>query len=274
MILVNGETRSEIPATDRGLAYGDGVFRTFPAREGRPLLWPRQYAKLAHDAAVLKLNVPQPEVLERDVRAVSKDHDACAVKIILTRGSGLRGYAYRGDEQTTRIVSAGPIPPHTRKRRAGGVKVRRCSLRLSPQPALAGIKHLNRLENVLARAEWSDPDIAEGILCDTEGHVISGTMSNIFVVADGTLATPKLDRCGVAGVTRDRVIDAARRNGVQCVVTTLSWTDVLAADEVFVVNSLAGAWPVCDIDGKVRAPGGVTRAVQRWLELEDDVEVL
>lgn len=274
MMLVNGETRSEIPATDRGLAYGDGVFRTFPAREGRPLLWPRQYKKLAHDAAVLKLHVPRPEVLERDVRAVSKDHEACAVKIILTRGSGVRGYGYHGDEQASRIVSAGPLPPHARERRARGVKVRLCTLRLGPQPALAGIKHLNRLENVLARAEWSDPDIAEGILCDNEGHVIAGTMSNIFVVVEGTLATPGLDLCGVAGVTRDRVIDAARHNGVPCVVTTLSWKDVLAADEVFVVNSLAGAWPVCDMDGQARPPGDLTRAVQRWLELEDDVEVL
>jgi 4-amino-4-deoxychorismate lyase len=104
--------------------------------------------------------------------------------------------------------------------------------------------------------------------------VISGTMSNLFVALDGTLATPRLDLCGVAGVTRDRVIDAARRAGVRCVVKTLSWTDVLAAHEVFLVNSLASAWPVRAIDGEARAPGEVTRAVQRWLELEDDAQVL
>jgi 4-amino-4-deoxychorismate lyase len=274
MILVNGEAHSEIPATDRGLAYGDGVFRTFPSRQGRPLVWRRQYAKLAHDAAALKLQTPNVDVLEREVRAVSKDHEGCAVKILLTRGSGARGYGYRGDEHVTRIVSAGPLPPRIAERQAGGVKVRLCSLRLAAQPALAGIKHLNRLENVLARAEWNEPDIAEGILCDTQGHVISGTMSNVFVVLDGTLATPRLDLCGVAGVTRERVIDAARRAGMPCVVKTLSWTDVLAAHEVFLVNSLAGAWPVCAIDGEARALGEVTRAVQRWLEFEDDAEVL
>jgi 4-amino-4-deoxychorismate lyase len=272
MIFVNGEARPEIPATDRGLAYGDGVFRTFAAREGRPVLWQRHYAKLAHDAAVLKLDVPHADVLEEDVRAVCKDHVACTVKIMLTRGTGARGYGYRGDEKATRIVSAGQIPPHAHERRAQGVKVRLCALRLAVQPALAGIKHLNRLENVLARAEWDDARIAEGILRDSEGHVICGTMTNVFIAMDGVLATPGLDRCGVAGVTRDRVIEAAHRNGMPCVVTTLSWTEVLAADEVFLVNSLAGAWPVCDIDGEARAPGEVTRAVQRWLELEDDAE--
>src|SRR4051812_7344710 len=98
MILVNSEARSEISVMDRGLAYGDGVFRTLPARDGRPLLWPRHYAKLAHDAGVLKLQIPEADVLENDVRAVCKDHAECAVKIVLTRGHGPRGYAYRGDE--------------------------------------------------------------------------------------------------------------------------------------------------------------------------------
>jgi len=274
MILVNGEARSEIPATDRGLAYGDGIFRTFPAQDGRPLLWRRQYAKLAHDAAVLKLHVPNADVLEEDVRVLCADREVCAVKIVLTRGSGVRGYGYRGDEAPTRIVSAGPMPPHARERRAQGVKVRLCSMRLAQQPALAGIKHLNRLENVLARAEWNDPGTAEGILCDSEGHVISGTMTNLFIAVGGALATPRLDCCGVAGVTRDRVIDAARRNGLRCVVKTLSWADVLAADEVFLVNSLAGAWPVRDIDGEPRRRRTATRAVQHWLDLEDDAEVL
>ncbi|HZN25130.1 MAG TPA: aminodeoxychorismate lyase [Burkholderiales bacterium] len=270
MILINGEARSEISAMDRGLAYGDGIFRTFPARQGQPLSWRRHYAKLAHDAGVLKLAMPEADVLESEVRAVCKDHGACAVKIVLTRGAGLRGYRYAGDERPTRIVSAGPLPAEAIENRSRGVKVRLCSLRLAAQPALAGVKHLNRLENVLARAEWQDPQIAEGILCDDQGHVISGTMTNIFIAVDGALATPGLDRCGVAGVTRERVMQAAEPNGISCMVTTLSWTDVQGADEVFLVNSLAGAWPVRDLNGEARVPGAMTRAVQQWLDVEDD----
>ena len=270
MILVDGEARPEISAMDRGLAYGDGIFRTLAASEGRPRLWRRHYAKLAHDAARLKLEVPQADVLEREVRTVCQDEGECAVKIIVTRGAGRRGYAYAGDEKPTRIVSAGPLPPGAIGNRASGVKVRVCALRLSAQPALAGVKHLNRLENVLARAEWQDPEIAEGILCDAQGHVIAGTMTNLFIAVDGALATPGLDRCGVAGVTRDRVMEAVGRHGVSCAVTTLSWTDVLGADEVFLVNSLAGVWPVRDLDGEARIPGEMTRTMQQWLEQEDD----
>ena len=270
MILVNGEAHPEISAMDRGLAYGDGIFRTLAAREGRPLLWRRQYAKLVHDAGRLKLQPPEADVLEDEVKTVCKDHGACAVKIILTRGAGRRGYGYGGDEKPTRIVSAGPLPAEAIANRASGVKVRLCSLRLAAQPALAGVKHLNRLENVLARAEWQNPDITEGILCDAQGHVIAGTMTNLFIAVDGALATPGLDRCGVAGVTRERVMEAAERHRVSCAVTTLSWNDVLGADEVFLVNSLAGAWPVRDLDGEARVPGEMTRTVQRWLEQEHD----
>jgi 4-amino-4-deoxychorismate lyase len=272
MILVNGEARNEVSAMDRGLAYGDGVFRTFPARNGKPVQWQRQYAKLARDAAVLKLQVPQPHALEAEVRTVCSSEPACAVKIILTRGPGARGYGYSGEEKCTRIVAAAPLPESASAQRDTGVVVRRCRLRLSHQPALAGVKHLNRLENVLARAEWSDPRIAEGILCDVEGHVIAGTMTNIFIAVDDALATPKVDRCGVAGVTRDRVIEGAGRRGVACAITTLSWSDVVGADEVFVVNSLNGAWPVRDLDGQVRTPGPMTRQVQGWLEQEDDAQ--
>ena len=265
MILVNGEPRSEVSAMDRGLAYGDGVFRTFPAYGGHARQWQRQYAKLARDGATLGLNVPEADILEADVKRVSAHMDRCAVKIIVTRGAGARGYRYR-DQQPTRIVSAGPLPDDLESHRAAGVRVRLCSLRLAQQPALAGVKHLNRLENVLARAEWSDPGIAEGILCDTQGHVIAGTMTNVFIAAQGALATPRLEKCGVAGVTRDRVMEAAEANGVSCSVTALSWSDVLRADEVFLVNSVIGVWPVRDLEGEARNPGPMTRAVQRWLE--------
>jgi len=271
MILVNGEARDQVSAMDRGLAYGDGVFRTFPARNGAPVQWQRQYAKLARDAAVLELRVPQADVLETEVRTVCGDEPACAVKIIVTRGAGARGYRYTAEGGCTRVVTSTPLTENVSAQREG-VAVRRCSLRLAHQPALAGVKHLNRLENVLARAEWSDPRIAEGILCDVEGYVIAGTMTNIFIAVDDALATPRVDRCGVAGVTRERVIEAAALQGVACAVTTLSWSDILGADEVFLVNSLNGAWPVRDLDGQVRMPGPMTRWVQGWLEQADDAQ--
>ena len=273
MILVNGTPSGEVSATDRGLAYGDGVFRTFPARDGGALHWSRQYAKLAHDCTALGIAPPASDVLECDMAAAFADETHAAVKIIVTRGRGRRGYAYDRDAPPTRIViveSGAAYPPAHRE---AGVSVRRCALRLSHQPALAGLKHLNRLENVIARSEWSDPAIAEGILLDVEDGVIGGTMSNLFVVSGGALVTPRLDRCGVAGVTRERAIDAAHRLAITCSAAAISWNDLLDAEEVFLVNSLAGVWPVAAIDGRERAPGPVTRRIQRALNEEDDAQV-
>ena len=274
MILVNGEARSTISATDRGFFYGDGVFRTFPAVDGRPLHWVRHHAKLVHDCAALALRAPDALELERDVATACESRSACTVKIIVTRGSGRRGYACDTDTVATRVVIAEAPSRYPDSYSEAGVRVVLCSLLLGAQPRLAGIKHLNRLENVLARAEWNDGDIAEGILRDLEGHVVGGTMTNLFIVSDGELLTPPLDRCGVAGVTRDRIIDAAAREGMPCRATELSWDAVLAAEEVFLVNSLAGIWPVRTIEGhtRARAPGSVTRRLQAALAREDDAQ--
>ena len=273
MILVNGEARSSVSALDRGLAYGDGVFRTFPAINGEPAHWHRQYAKLAADGAALGITAPSAGILASEVKLACERVPACAVKIILTRGEGARGYRYTGDENTTRVVFAEPLPEGLGERRAKGVAVRLCRTRLGHQPALAGLKHLNRLENVLARAEWSDPEIAEGLLCDIAGNVICGTMTNIFVATGGVIATPGLDLCGVAGVTRDRVLEAARKTGLSCTVTTLNWRDVAAADEVFLVNSIAGIWPIRDLDGQPRVPGRITRELQHVFERDENSKV-
>ena len=144
-----------------------------------------------------------------------------------------------------------------------------CSLRLAHQPALAGIKHLNRLENVLARAEWNDPEIAEGLLQDSAGNVIGGTMSNLFLLARDVLLTPDLGRCGVAGVTRERVIEAARRNGITCRVAAVSLEEVLNSTEAILVNSLIGAWRIRQLGAVTWQQDSMTAMVRRWLD-EDD----
>lgn len=272
MILVNGNETGVVAAADRGLAYGDGVFRTLLVRNGAPQQWPRQRAKLGFDCAALGIAMPEKGSLEQDVTRVCRANRDCALKVIVTRGIGERGYRYAENRVPTRIVLSAPLPSYPPSYAEAGVKVRLCRLQLAHQPALAGIKHLNRLENVLARAEWTDPSIAEGIICDAHAHAIGGTMTNLFIAKNGALVTPGLERCGIAGVTRDRVIDAAARHDAACEVTILSWDDVLAADEIFLVNSLLGVWPVRDIEGETRAPGPLTRAVQSWLNQEDDAK--
>ena len=267
MILVDGVPTAAVHATDRGLGYGDGVFRTMRVRGGIALQWARHYAKLASDCSAIGIRCPAQALLaqeiERTCDGATPEH---TVKIVVTRGAGPRGYAYADDLQPTRLVYSAPYAAYPPEYASAGVCVRRCRLTLAVQPALAGIKHLNRLENVLARAEWSDPALAEGLLCDAAGNLIGGTMTNVFIAKDGALSTPALTRCGVAGVTRDRVIDAAHAHGVACSIRDIGWDELSGAEEVILVNSLAGAWPVREIDGVALKPGPVVRTLQKWLD--------
>ena len=260
-------------ALDRGLAYGDGVFRTFVARERVPQHWALHYAKLDGDCARLGIVAPPAQTLEQEVLKVADGKAECVVKIIVTRGAGARGYRYRTGTPT-RIVATAALPEHPDAYRSEGVKVRICGLRLAAQPALAGIKHLNRLENVLARAEWNDPETAEGILCDHDGNAVGGTMTNIFAVRNGVLVTPALDRCGVAGVTRDRVMDAAKMLGMACHVRALPLAELYSSDEMFLVNSVVGVWPVRALGERSFAPGVVTQRIQTHLTSESDARVV
>ena len=270
MILVNGAATHALPATDRGLAYGDGVFRTFAVLSGRIPAWNRHYAKLVSDAQALRIACPEMSSLRGEIERCSAGMTDCAVKVMLTRGSGRRGYALPENTLPTRVVMCTPLPDATASRTRRDIRARLCSLRLGWQPALAGIKHLNRLENVLARAEWDDPGIAEGLLQDLAGNVIGGTMSNLFVVEDGNLATPDLSRCGVAGVTRDRIMASAKQHGVHCEVASIGVDRLLSAQEVMLVNSLIGVWQVRQIGDRQWAPGAASARVRQWLDECDD----
>ncbi len=266
MNLVNGVENDAISVRDRGLTYGDGIFRTFTLRGGRPMLWARHYAKLTADCGVLRITCPAADVLERDLAAVAMRFPDCVVRIVITRGSGERGYAIPAAASPVRVVSASPLPDYPQRHYDSGVRVQLCRIRLAAQPALAGIKHLNRLENVLARAEWNDPGIAEGLLCDADDNVIGGTMSNVFLVSGGGLMTPDLARCGVAGVQRELVIDLARSNDIPVRLAAISIDELLAADELFLVNSVIGVWQIAEFGGKSWNPGRMTAQIRRWLE--------
>jgi 4-amino-4-deoxychorismate lyase len=226
---------------------------------GRILNWTWHYRRLQADCELLRLPVPAERVLATEIGMVAPG-DA-TVKVIVTRGAGGRGYAVvpmRG----TRIVAAFPPPQYDPANAVDGVRVRRCSLVLSEQPRLAGAKTLNRLENVLARSEWDDAAIAEGLLGDAGGHVIEGTASNVFVVKGGRVATPALARCGVVGAQRERVRELLARAAIACEERDIAWGEVESADEVFLTNSLIGAWPVARLEARTWTPGPVTRRVQ------------
>lgn len=233
LILVNGSPEATVSPFERGLAFGDGVFRTLRMEEGMPLWWEDQFAKLADDCARLSLPMPTRSQWEQDIAWLAVRLPDAVVKLMVTRGPGPRGYRPPDLVVPTRIALATPLPDFPDPVAETGARLRICKLRLGCQPALAGVKHLNRLENVLARMEWNDPAIDEGVLLDGDDHVISGVMSNIFVCNDGAWRTPLLDRCGVAGVTRGRLL---RRLGAR--EARISLAELQAADTILLSNSL------------------------------------
>ena len=273
LTFVDGKPADSIPVDDRGLAYGDGVFRTLAVRAGRALLWKRHYAKLATDCRALAITAPDETLLLDDLRHITAGMPDCTLKITVTRGSGGRGYAMPGTVIPRRIVAASPLPDYPPEYATQGVNVRYCAQRLALQPALAGVKHLNRLENVLARAEWQDPSVAEGLLLDSDGAVIEGTRCNLFLVEQGKLVTPDLSRCGVAGVTRDAIIEVAAKNGMACRIETVRRERLEAANEVLLVNSLIGAWPVARIEGRTWNHFETATCVRKWLHALADPSV-
>lgn len=264
-MLINGAPGNTIDIHDRGLLYGDGVFRTLRIQHGSPQHWSRHYRKLHQDCTALGLPCPAAELLANELQQLSaRQHDGIA-KIIITRGTAERGYAPPPLAVPTRILTLSPPACFPETYRAQGVRLRVCDLRLSHQPRLAGIKHLNRLENVLAAAEWGDPDIAEGLLLDMADKAVEGTRSNLFLVRDGGLFTPDLSRCGVAGVQRERVLDWALQHGVVCQVGEFTLAEVLAADEVFLVNSVIGLWPVRQLQERSWGHHPLSLRIGEWL---------
>jgi len=201
--------------------------------------------KLAEDAARLSIPVPSAVVWEHEVGALLAAAPAeCVLKLILTRGTGPRGYRPAAQPEPTRIVQVSCWPSHIEAVAERGAVVHLCKQRLAEQPRLAGIKHLNRLENVLAAMEWLPGAADEGLMLDQAGRVIGGVSSNVFLVHRDRLLTPRLNRCGVAGVARQRLLTLAAQLKLQASEAEIGLDELLTADEVFLTNSLIRLWPV------------------------------
>lgn len=264
-VLINGASEDRVSSLDRGLLYGDGLFETLAVTDGEPVFWSRHMTRLQAGCERLGIPCVDADRLAEEARGLLQDMDRCVLKIIVTRGTGGRGYRTPPNPQPTRIIQRHPWPDYPVRYDEQGVSVRLCEQRLGSNPLLAGIKHLNRLEQVLARQEWTDPDIMEGLMADNNGNLIEGTMSNLFVVQDQVLTTPDLGRCGVAGVVRAVVMELAGELALQVAVRDLGMKALLEADEVFLTNSVIGIWPVVRLGEHTWQKGGTTQQLQQRL---------
>src|SRR5882724_11923895 len=266
-VLVNGVPDAGVSALDRGVHFGDGLFETIACVKGRPRFLPLHLERLEFGCERLGFAAPNVDEIRAEVLELARDVDRAIVKVLVTAGEAVvRGYARSGSETGTRITIRYPWPHETGAQLHDGVMARTLSLRLGENPRLAGLKHCNRLEQILARAELAaDAGLAEGILFSSSGNLVSGTMSNVFLVRESCLLTPRIDQCGVAGVMRRVVLREARRVGIPARECELRAQDVQTADELFLTNARIGIWPVRALDGRALAPGPVTRHLQSVL---------
>jgi 4-amino-4-deoxychorismate lyase len=250
-VLVNGSTAGNIDHRDRGLHYGDGVFETMRVIDGRIRLEHYHLERLAEGLRRLKIAAPPALSLNRELRRSARTLHSGVLKLLVTRGSGERGYRPSGRERTSRILIASPAP-HEPSFAEQATRLRVCALILSDQPLLAGMKTLNRLEAVLARSEWRDSNIFDGLLRDGQGNLVCGTMSNLFLRQGERLLTPALERCGVKGVMRRWVMQEGAGLKLKVIERSIGWSDLRAADEVFVSNAVVGLKSVRSIEWRAR----------------------
>ncbi|MFA5937866.1 MAG: aminodeoxychorismate lyase [Sinimarinibacterium sp.] len=251
-------------AQSRALQYGDGVFRTMLWSGGRIADWDLQMDKLAADCAVLSLDCPLPALLRDEIARIAGADSEAAVKVIVARRPGGRGYR-QATSASERWVYAFPLAARIADVYRSGARLDFSDVVLSEQPLLAGVKHLNRLDQVLASRAWPD-GIDERLMRDREAHIVCGTRTNLFCVVGRQLLTPPLNRCGVAGIMRRKILECGPALGLSVAEAKLTDTVLLGADEVFVCNSLIGLWPVRRLAGQSwAAPGVHSKALMRVL---------
>jgi 4-amino-4-deoxychorismate lyase len=237
-VWINGAAGRHIDYRDRGLQYGDGLFETMRVRHGRIRLLDYHLARLFDGCRRMSIEPPAAPALRRELARRARPRADAVLKLIVTRGPGARGYRPSGRERCTRILSLSALP-----RLAGtesSQRVRICATPVGSNPALAGLKTLNRLESVLARSEWSDARIWEGLMRDIDGNLVCGTMSNLFVRHGSTLLTPPVDRCGIAGVMRRWVLEQAAELNLHPRQRRVKLEELDDAAEVFMTNAVAG----------------------------------
>lgn len=261
--LINGEPQELLSVQDRGLQYGDGLFETLSCVDGRPRWLERHLERLALGCERLGIAAPDERLLRSELHSLLKGMPRAIAKVICTRGvATARGYRPSGDESPTRIVSVYEW---------GAARIEQFRLGLSQvplacNPRLAGIKHLNRLEQVLAQRDAAAGNWHEVAMCTGTGEVICGSMSNLFVVRRGDWLTSPLGQCGVAGIMRSLVLELASRRDITVRIAPISTRELDEATSLFVTNVRWGVQPVHSYQGRA------LKVDERGVRLQESID--
>lgn len=242
---------------NRGLNYGDGVFETMRVHCGALPLWPQHLARLQQGAGRLGIAMPDVDFIEARIADMLSAVEAGVLKLLLARGEGGRGYAPPVDAVPTWMLSLQPLPTIQ-----ATLRVHPCEMCLATQPALAGIKHCNRLEQVLGRAEAARAGCDEGLMRDMLGSPVCATSANLLVLHDGRWRTPPVEACGVAGVLRGWLL--AQR---LVEVASVTQGELDNADAVALCNAVRGILPVRALGAREWSPHPATDELRARLAM-------
>ena len=273
--MINGIVADHLMISDRSIHYGDGLFETILCADNRLYYWQQHFQRLRTSAEKLKITCPDDRTLLEDIKElVSKNitGNCCVIKIILSRGSGERGYRFSSSISANRIVLLSELDTSYSSILSNTLldgELFICDQQVSINESLAGLKHLNRLENVLARNEWNDrtSTFIDGLMLNADQQVIEGTMSNLFAIRDGQILTPGLERSGIRGVMREVIMELAAKNELPLSETSLSLETLLSMDELFITNSLIGMKRVTKLGDTIFKDIAVTDLIYKQLLL-------
>ncbi|MGV3002578.1 aminodeoxychorismate lyase [Vibrio sp.] len=267
MFFVNGKQQQSVSITDRSFQYGDGCFTTILVKYGQPLLLCAHKERIDFTCQKLFMSPPEWNQVEEWIEAAinASGHQTLALsglKIHVSRGSGGRGYSPSGANSIQVVVQTFAYPEHYSIWQSEGIKVGVSATRLGINPQLAGLKHNNRLEQVLIKKEIDDTEYDDNIVLDIDGNVIEMSAANLFWVSNNQLYTPELVKNGVLGIKRKQVCEYAEQKKMIMNIGSYMLDDVLNADEVFITNALHGVVPIIQINNKEFNIGVITRAIQ------------
>jgi len=258
-VLVDGTPVADDWPLDRALQYGDGLFETLTVRGGQLRFEALHRQRLAAGCRRLGIEAAQEDAW-RQAGMLARAHGDCTLKMLLSRGSSLaRGYTPARESRPRAIHMVYPAPGSDEIPR----RVRLASLRaiLGENPALAGLKHCNRLEQVLGRMELQHSGAFEGLMGSSSGSLVSGTMSNVFIGQDGQFVTPLLDQCGVAGVMRAVVLREAAGCGLAVREGRMPVQALRDCSSVFITNARMGVVVAHELDGRELAVSSAVLAL-------------
>lgn len=263
-MLIDGQPARQVQADDRGLLYGDGLFETIRCERGQARWLSHHWQRLSAGAARLHLPVPDRATLDREVALLAAGAERCLIKVVLTRGVGPRGYRPTGEERPTRVVARYDWPAAA----PAALQLGRSTVPLGENPRLAGIKHLNRLEQVLAQLELQPGLVDEVVMFASSGLPVCGSMSNLFVCQEHELLTPAVNLCGVAGVMRTLVLEAAAALSVPLRIVSLREADLARATGLFMSNVRWGLMPVAEYAGRPMQADARVQRLWSWIDAQ------